>query len=198
MRKVVALVMAFLLLFPMVAYAEEATITPETSVTPDAIETQEATSTPDNEVKVIPIFSYQVVIEIGEEGVSVSLVKVEEGVEEEIASYSFEGAMGKVISVVARAVPAGPEHGKVVSGYVKEITREKKREKEEERVEKKERKREEKEACRENKEKNKDLQEAGKKGKGKKNRDKEEKGRKGNHGKKGNVEDSEGFLLFED
>ncbi len=195
MKNVVALMVALLLLFPVIAYAQETTITPDATITPDTTETMETTPTPEGEVKVIPIFNYQIVIVMGKEGVSVSLFKVEDGVEEEVVSYNFEGAMGKVVSLVARTVPAGSEHGKVVSEYVKEINRQKRIQKEEERIEKRERKREEKEAREESREMKKDLQETGEKDKDKKGQGKE---KKNNSGKKEKVKDKRDILLSED
>jgi hypothetical protein len=189
LKKVVVITLIASLLMMLsatVLAAEEVTqaVSPESETTETVEETSEASETP-APVYSIDIFGYTIYV-MEEDGlVSVGLYRSGDGDEtEEIAVYTLGGIFGQAVSTVARAVSPGPEHGKVVSTFVRtanqkrlEMKRQEQEAKKAEKEELKEKKRQERETRKEQKmlekEEKRLLKEQRKQGK--------QKGKKGNH-----------------
>lgn len=145
MRKILALTLVLMLLFPAVATATEV---------PNEEEPEGYT---------ISLFGYAIVVVLsdGDSPTVIAIFEAEDGqpIEEElITSFELGGILGSSVSTLAKAVAPGPDHGKVVSAFVKTVNEERKKAKKAEIEERKEEKqaelqerKEEKERLREQK-----------------------------------------------
>lgn len=157
MKKLVAIVLMAILLMMLstsVLAAEETSLTvPPESETTETVGEAPGTSELTASVYSIDIFGYTIYV-MEEDGlVSVGLYRTVDGGEpEEIAVYTFGGILGQAVSTVAKAVTSGPEHGKVVSTFVRTANQERhkvKKQKQEARKAEKEELKEEKQQERE-------------------------------------------------
>jgi hypothetical protein len=128
MKKLIVCLLLLLLLFPTMAFANEAPADEGTS---------------DDSVRTITVFDYAIVIVLpSEEGetVSVGVFRIgedDELEEEAVTSFSLGGILGQSVSKLAKEVEPGSEHGKVVSAFVKNVNEERRDAKKTENEEKK-------------------------------------------------------------
>lgn len=141
MKRLLALVLVFSLVFPAFAWAVEGDepLPPAEEITVPEEGTEETTS------YAIRIFGYVIVVVPGaeESPATVGLFAAgEDGAPtEEISSFTVGGILGQAVSTVAKTVSPGPEHGKVVSAFVHEAIRVRKEAREQAKEEEKEEKR---------------------------------------------------------
>lgn len=128
MKKLIVCLLLLLLLFPTMAFANEAPADEGTS---------------DDSVRTITVFDYAIVIVLpSEEGEAVSIgvfrIGEDDELEEEaVTSFSLGGILGQSVSKLAKEVEPGSEHGKVVSAFVKNVNEERRDAKKTENKEKK-------------------------------------------------------------
>lgn len=139
MKKLLALILAFSLVFPALAWAtesEEPLPPPEETTNPAPNATPETTS------YAIHIFDYVIVVVPGttETPTTVGLFTADTSgtPTDAISSYTVGGILGQAVSVVAQTVSPGPEHGKVVSAFVHQAVQARKEAHKQEMTEKKE------------------------------------------------------------
>lgn len=127
MRKILALTLVLMLLFPAIATAAEVT---DEEGTPGYT---------------ISLFGYAIVVvpATEEDPAAIGIFKADENgdpTEEEITSFTLGGILGSSVSTLAKAVAPGPDHGKVVSTFVRTVNEERKEAKKAEIEERKEEK----------------------------------------------------------
>ncbi len=132
MKKILTFLILFALLiaFPATAYAQDVTPEPEEPIQ-------------EENIKTIEINGYLILVTPAddENPVTLGVFKIEDSTggqePEPIITFSLGGTLGESVSELAHVAPAGPDHGKIISSFVREVNFQRKEQKRLEKMENK-------------------------------------------------------------